>query len=414
MYLPLLTYQSGKNKGKFIGKARIREDQKIIVWPNGATMKFAYMATDKDAELNWQGQEVTVCLWDEFGQSSEFQFHYIRSRLRSKSKHKSRMFCTLNPNKDHISYEFVKQYLDADGYPIKELSGKTGYFCIVDNILYTGWEKKELTDRFPQAAVKTYTYIPGTLDDNKVLQDLEPEYRATLASLPPEQQKALLYGCWHYTTTDKTYFDRNWCEYVDKVPNEVRLARGWDKASTAPSINNKHPDYTASTYMAKSRDGYYYIMGAKRFQKSPGERDAEMVAIAQNDGPDVHQIIPKDPGQAGVCEFQESCKKFIEAGVTVKEDKSKGDKVVRFSLFSAACQAGLVKIVRNTFDPEELKEFLSELERFDGSKSTAARKDDWVDSTATAFNYLCKQKVIPTFTLQRPNSPTMMSHVKGL
>lgn len=410
MYYPLLTHTSGPKMGKFIGKAKIREDLKTITWPSGAVMKFSYLATDKDAEFGWQGQEITACMWDEFGQSSDFQFHYIRSRLRSKSRHKSRMFCTMNPNQDHVVYAYVKQFLDEEGYPIRELSGKRAYFVIVDGVVHTAWSKKDLETQFPGVAIKTYTYIPSNLDDNAEMLKIEPEYKDTLASLPPEQQRALLMGCWHYRSSSNLYFNRNWIEIVDTAPKDVEMARGWDLASTKPHPENPKPDYTAGVKMAKGRDGFYYIMDADRFQMSPGERNREMAKIGKFDGPECYVVVPLDPGAAGKVAYQELAKIFIEEGLLPKSDETRGDKIKRFEPFSSAAQSGLVRIVRSTFNPANLEAYLKELEGFTGARSHGTKKDDWVDATSSVFSFLCKKKVLAPFSLPQSNSPTLLAN----
>lgn len=54
MYMPLLI----NDKGKFIGKANVKEQDMIIVFPTGATLEFSYLDRDSDAEMNWQGKRI--------------------------------------------------------------------------------------------------------------------------------------------------------------------------------------------------------------------------------------------------------------------------------------------------------------------------------------------------------------------
>lgn len=63
MFLPFLTYQSGPNKGKFIGKAKIREKNHLIVFPSGARCRFAYLELEKH-KLAYQGAQFTRIYWD--------------------------------------------------------------------------------------------------------------------------------------------------------------------------------------------------------------------------------------------------------------------------------------------------------------------------------------------------------------
>lgn len=50
LYEPYLKYQTGKRKGKFIGKARIHEKTKTITFPTGARSVFTYLEQDKHAD----------------------------------------------------------------------------------------------------------------------------------------------------------------------------------------------------------------------------------------------------------------------------------------------------------------------------------------------------------------------------
>lgn len=405
LYDPLLK----NSKGKYVGKAHINEQTKTITFPSGARTAFSYLELDKHAD-SWYGSEICREYFDEFQFRSPYQFEVLRSRNRSRAEVPVAIRCSLNPDQNHFVYQWVEPFLDEEGFPIKELSGKTRYYTILNDVLHTSWDEAELRERTGKTP-KTYTYVPATVDDNP---HVDPGYRDTLDALGEAKRKQLLMGCWHTNNSPCLYFKREWCQFVDKIPTDLRIVRGWDFASTTPHPGNPSPDYTACVKIGKDRPGNYYILDADRFRKSPGERDYEVMRIADEDGPDVVQILPKDPGQAGVVAFQEMIKKFIENGNVCKQDTSKGDKVIRFSPFSSAAQGGIVYICTKTFKPDMLQVFLKELEAFEGSKSTATRKDDLVDATASAFNYLCKQKVIPTFTLQRPNSPTMMSHIKGL
>lgn len=167
--------------------------------------------------------------------------------------------------------------------------------------------------------------------------------------------------------------------------------------------------------MYKSKDGFFYIVGDHhpdihdkkdpdvlgRFRERIGARDALILKQAVHDGADCSVVFSQDPGSAGVQEFQESAKKLIEQGFSVHKDPMPpiNSKLTRFAPFSSACENGLVYIVESTFNKQTLEAFYKELEAFDGERSTRLRKDDYPDSAASAFNFLCKKKVIPSFTL---------------
>ena len=60
MYMPFLVDKNGK----FRGEARIQEQDHRITFPSGARLEFTYMDKDKDAELNFQGTELSAVYWD--------------------------------------------------------------------------------------------------------------------------------------------------------------------------------------------------------------------------------------------------------------------------------------------------------------------------------------------------------------
>lgn len=377
MYRPLLEYQSGPLKGKWIGPARIKDKDHVIIFPSGAKSRFSYMQYDKDA-MAWYGAELSRAYFDEFQMFSETQFHVIRSRLRSKAKFPSQMRCTLNPDQHHFVIDYVKPFLDEEGFPIKELSGVTRYFLIVKGVLYSSWDIKELQEKFPDKVPKTYTYVPSTLNDNQVLMDLEPDYKDTLDSLPEDKRKQLLLGCWYVNSNETRYFDRTWLHKTDRVPDGAVAVRGWDKASEEPSPNLRYPDYTANVKMYRCKDGFYYLVNGYRFRKKPGDRDRLILEQALQDGDDCVVAVAVDPGSAGKFEFQEFSKKLISEGVIVKQDPMPNNKskLKRFEPFSAAAQNGLVYIVESTWEKEDLDAFYAELENFTGERSVGNRKDD--------------------------------------
>lgn len=391
MYMPYLT----DINGKFIGQAKINEQQKTITFPSGARTTFSYLATDRDADA-WYGTEINCAFFEEAQYRSQYQFDVIRSRNRSMSKIPKSIRCTLNPSPDSFIYQWVKPFLDEDDFPVKEYSGKTRYFVIVEDNLYTSWDKEELEQTWGKSA-ETYTYIPATLDDNKALDTLDPSYRKKLDSLPEAKRKQLLLGCWAATENSGVFFKREYLKKATTLPLGSLVARGYDLAATADDTpNTKGCDRTASILMAKSKDGYYYILSGNGYRKRSGERDLEIIRQGHVDGDDVHIVLPCDHGAGGKAAFEYLSKTLIDNQLTPKKDPSNtnNSKLKKAEGFFSACQNGLVFIVESGFTREELETFYRELEIFDGvTKSTRLRHDDYVDAAATVFTYLNVTKV---------------------
>jgi len=222
------------------------------------------------------------------------------------------------------------------------------------------------------------------------------------------------------------HFKRQWLNRLDKLPLEGQRVRGWDKAQTKPSEANRYPDFTACCGMMKTMNGEYVIYGDHhennkdedlgyygKFRERSGKREQIILQQALHDTEETIIVLPQDPN--GQAEFQESAKKLIQHGFTVRKDPSKSTagKLIRFSPFSACCENGLVSIVESTFDPKSLEIFYKELEDFTGERSTRSYKDDWSDSVSTCFNFLSKATVIPMFTLPKSGTNSNLRRLKA-
>jgi phage terminase large subunit-like protein len=397
MYLPYLV----DSQGRFLGKAHISEKNKTITFPSGGRTKFTYCATDKDVDA-WYGSEITRIYLDECQHRTEYQFDLFKSRNRSMAKVPKGMRCTLNPSPDSFIYKYVEPFLDDDKYPIPELSGKTRYFTILNGILISSWDADDIrndTGKEPE----TYTYIPAVLGDNEKLMEIDPAYKNKLDALPEAKRKQLLLGCWASTDEDGLYFKREYLKRANSVPLHSVYCRAWDLASSAGDTpNTVGCDATQGMLMARCPQGYFYLVGSKRFRKRAGERDQEILRTAKQDGQDVTVVIPKDTGAGGAAQYEYLSKLLITEGFIVKQDTAVAttSKLSKASPFFSACENGLVYLVEKSFETEELELCMRELEVFDGvSRSTRLRHDETVDTCATGFNYLSKRQSIPPISM---------------
>lgn len=405
MYMPYLVDVNGK----FVGQAKINEQQKTITFPSGARTTFSYLSNDKDADA-WYGTEINCAFFEEAQYRSGYQFDVIRSRNRSMSSVPKSIRCTLNPDPNSFIYEWVKPFLDDEDYPIKELSGKTRYFVVVEGTLHTSWDEEELRlawDKEPE----TYTYIPATLDDNEKLDHLDKSYRKKLDSMPEAKRKQLLLGCWASTESSGLFFKREDLKKCSSLPQGALYCRGYDLASTADdSPATKGCDATANILMCKTKDGYYHILHGENYRKRTGDRDNTIIQQGLRDGRDVHIVIPKDTGAGGAAAFEYLSKAITDAGLLPKKDVavSTQSKLKKAEPFFTAVQNGLVFIYESGWDRKMLETFYRELEVFDSvTKSSRTRHDDFLDACATAFNYLNKARVYTVPKLTALNDPTI-------
>ena len=188
-----------------------------------------------------------------------------------------------------------------------------------------------------------------------------------------------------------------------------------DKAHSVPTDTNRHPDYTAlSPRIEKDTKGFYYLFGdyhpdikdppdkagniqpLGQFRKLAGERDVLIATQMKYDPDDTKLVLSKDSG-AGSADHTYTLALMMEEGIKVVEDKTTsnvaGKKLKDFLPFANACMQGLVFIVEDSFDADSLKLIYSQLERFDGERSTSAKKDDIADGIAMTFNAICNVRV---------------------
>lgn len=371
-----------------------KENKHEIHFPSGAVIKFAYMELDKHKEGH-QGIEYSAVYWDEFTHFDRSQVEYLMTRMRSGAAGDSYMKCSMNPDRDHFVYDWVEPYLDENGYADPEKCGKIRYFVMDGTTMVSAWDIKDILEQYPLEIPQTYTFVQGTIDDNPILDFIEPKYRGRLENSSPINVARLRYGNWNARAEGSNYFQRGWCEMVDSVPSDAVVVRAWDIAATLPSEVNPNPDWTAGVRMSKTKDGCYYVEHVVRFRDRPSGVESKIIDTAKEDTNHTGVFIPQDPGAAGKSYATSLIKKLVTLGIRARAKPTNKDKVTRFAPFSAAAEAGLVKVVKGSWNDA----YFNELEAFTGDGKT---KDDQVDATSDAFSSLNEIRYV--------KPPTMGSH----
>lgn len=423
--------------------ARIKENDREIIFPSGAKIKFSHMEHEKN-KLDHQGKQYTHIYFDEGTHFTQGQITYLMSRLRSAAKAPSSMFISCNPDPDSFIAKLIDWWLDEDGFPDKEKSGKTKFYGSINNEIFFTDTEEEMAELYPAVvwvwnplteervyvSPKTITFIGGTIFDNPALIAANPQYLAELNALPQIEKDRLLHGNWYARPEGSSHFQRKWLMSIDRVPKSVIWCRAWDKAATEPSEINQFPDYTASVKMGKCKDGFFYLVGdyhednydkkdskqvkvEGRFRERSGQRDVKIKRQAAHDGVECVVVFSQDPGSAGVTEYTESAKKLILEGHRVKKDPAptQNGKLTRYLPFSSAAENQMVYILKHTFSPATLDAYFKESEAFDGERSSDHRKDDWPDATASAFNYLCSARNVNIVCRNQKRTSTLASDV---
>jgi predicted phage terminase large subunit-like protein len=353
-------------------------------WPFGGIVKFAHLEHESTV-YDWQGAQIPLLCFDELTHFTKAQFFYMLSRNRSTCGVRPYIRATTNPDADSWVREFIAWWLDEEsGLPIAERSGVIRWFLRNGDTIVWGASREdmirdhgrpELPDDHPeQAQPKSVTFIAAKLEDNKILMQKDPGYRANLLAQSSVERARLLGGNWKVRPAAGAYFRREWCPVVDVAPTDLEIVRGWDLAATEKTDLND-PDSTASVKLARSRGtGRYILLHRTTAMIGPHKVEQAITNTATADGRHVHIRIPQDPGQAGKAQAQALVGKLT--GFKVTTTRPTGDKTTRFSPFSAQCEAGNVDVLRGPWNTE----LFDALEAF-----PEAKHDDDADACSEAF-----------------------------
>lgn len=218
--------------------ARAREQQLEWRFPSGAKIKFSHLEHESN-KFDWQGSEIPLIMFDELTHFSKSMFLYLLSRNRSTCGVKPYIRATCNPDPDSWVSDMVSWYIDQDatspnyGYPIEERRGVIRYFASEnDNFVWGNsvdevYQKCrdfidlqiELSKGMVQVRdfVKSFTFIGGTIWDNKELLRKNPGYLGNLNALPEDEKNRLLGGNWKVSLKGNDIY--NYYKFLDIFTN---------------------------------------------------------------------------------------------------------------------------------------------------------------------------------------------------
>jgi len=238
-----------------------------FTFPSGAQIFLCHMEQESDME-NHQGLEYQYVGFDELTQFTLKQYLYLFSRTRgivlnSKGINlPSRIRATTNPT--GIGLVWVrKRFIRNGGWHCHV--GKTHFFIADPNVtdvednptgVMVGINHPEFYN------AKSRTFIPGLLQENKILMEMDPGYAANIMQMGRKYERALLKGDWDAFGGDFfDEFDRQ--KMVIKpfdIPKHWQLIGcndpGWSSQNAFQLIARDPDDniYTLFTYYVKGRD----------------------------------------------------------------------------------------------------------------------------------------------------------------
>jgi predicted phage terminase large subunit-like protein len=381
---------------KFYPKAggKPRESDSEWRFPSGATVKFSYLAHEKD-KYDWDGTQVPLIEFDELIHFSESQWWYLLTRNRSTCGVRPYMRASCNPDADSWVADLISWWIDQDsGYPIEERAGVLRWFARVNEKLEWFDSKRQahwsLINDFGYEAeiagemIKSLTFVPAKLEDNPALMHGDRAYRANLLAQPILERERLLQGNWKIRPAAGLKFPRTKWSYQDAAPEGMQvLCRFWDKAATEGGTGAR----TAGVLIGR-KDMRFYVLSVVRGRWGDLEREEVIRATAIADQARYGHVtigMEQEPGSGGKDSAFATIRNL--AGFDVFAEKATGEKGDRWTPFAAQQQAGNVTIVRS--EDWDWSDYVRGLDALSGDKELDKGKlKDEADASAGAFKYV--------------------------
>lgn len=358
------------------------------LFKSGAKIEFSHLQKETSTR-SWDGAQLAEVCFDELQHFSERQFWYMLSRNRSTCGVPSRMRATCNPDPDSFLVKLLAWWIDEEGYPIIERSGKLRWFVRDDNKMIWYDSKKEgylaNKERIDKGELflKSFTFIRATLDDNPTLLEIDPSYKANLSSLFEYERKRLLLGNWFARPMAGELFKTHYWQYVgfEALPKRFkRVVRYWDRAATRPSDVTPDPDYTVGALIGVGEDNRVYVLDVVRDRVEPYDVLCMIRNCARSDAGrfgDVEIWLEQDPGSAGKQEVATIIREL--AGYDVNRNPKRANKLTYWKPFATQCKAGNVVLVKAAWNGM----FVDELAGV--TDGTQKGHDDMADASSGAF-----------------------------
>jgi hypothetical protein len=181
------------------------EQKKRYILPNNSMIHFCHAQHEKDVML-YHGAEIQLLVIDELSTFSEWQYVYLRNRVRStldipaEYKHKiPGIIAGSNPGGP--GHEFCKRCF-VDFCRIDAQEAEQRRIDPSDHVYeHHGKDEQNITYYGLRLASDdeggmVRAYIPGVLQDNPILMSKDPGYIKRVKAMPEPYRSAYLYGDW--------------------------------------------------------------------------------------------------------------------------------------------------------------------------------------------------------------------------
>jgi hypothetical protein len=189
---------------------------------SGAKVAFRHMQNEKVLD-EYQGSQIPLIEFDELTHFTKKMFINLLSRNRSTCGVKPYVRGTCNPDPDSWLADFLEWWIDQQtGFPIPERANKIRYMVADQDQFVWGSTREEVFEKAPHVftsdavlktgipphqLVKSVTFIPGSIYENKKLLEKDPGYIANLLAQDEATQARLLHGNWKIRNDKMNLFD---------------------------------------------------------------------------------------------------------------------------------------------------------------------------------------------------------------
>ena len=206
--------------------ARLNTQMMEFVFPSGSRISLDGLGHPDDS-LKYKGAQIALIIFEEATEILEENFWNLFASNRSIHV-RPYIRATCNPRRNSWVADLLEWWINQDetdqprqvmgpwghpimvgyGYPIPGRAGMLRWFWRQGGVLNWADTPAELVERFelgPADRPKSFTFIPSTLEDNKILMAADPDYRGNLLALPEHEMQAMLLGNWKARQTGNEF-----------------------------------------------------------------------------------------------------------------------------------------------------------------------------------------------------------------
>ncbi len=220
---------------------------------NGSLIDFGYCGAENDV-YQYQSAEYDVIRFDELTHFTSSQYVYLISRVRGANAYPKQVKSTTNPG--GVGHSWVKERFVDPAPPGTRFVGVGGISRI---------------------------FIPSLLEDNRFLNECDPEYRRRLLVLPERERRALLLGDWNIF--EGQYFSE--FSAAKHVIAPFEIPPSWRKYRTL----DYGLDRLACLWIAVAPDGCAYVYREYCESSLPISRAAAAISARTPAGEDIYATL---------------------------------------------------------------------------------------------------------------------------